>query len=239
MFKTIVSAVFLMFAIIHPASAHDAWIGNRDGTLVILYGHGGKTEAYNPDGVQAAKAFDAKGQDVAVEIVKGKDEVTLSPKEKPAFVAAIYEGGYFVKTTDGWKKMKKTEAKGKFDVVEAVKSRKCCKSFLSAGDAYGKQVGQFFEIVPQKDPATVKSGDTLPVKVFLEGKPFEGAVVATGGDHAADSKDAVKTDKDGMASVKIEKSGPQLVKANDKISVKGDPDADVMYLSSTITFDAQ
>jgi nickel transport protein len=238
MFKTIVPAVFLMLAVIHPASAHEVWIGAQDGNVAVLYGHDNKTEPYDLANVQAPKAFDAKGKDVSVEIVKGKDGATLSPKDKPAFVAVIYEGGYFVKTTEGWKKMKKSEAKGKFELVEAVKSRKCCKGFLAEGDAYAKPIGQYFEILPQKDPATLKSGDTLPIKVLLDSKPLEGALVALGADHASD-KDALKTDKDGNATVKIEKSGPQLLKVNHKASVTDDPEADVMYLSSTITFNAR
>ena len=93
--------------------------------------------------------------------------------------------------------------------------------------------------MPQKDPATVKVGDKLPIKVVFDGKPVEGAIITTGGGHASDSKDPLKTDKDGMASVTMEKAGLQMVKASYKVPIKDDPDADVLSLASTMTLSFQ
>ena len=82
---------------------------------------------------------------------------------------------------------------------------------------------------------TVRVGDKLPIKVIFDGKPVEGAIITTGGGHASDTKNPLKTDKDGMASVTIEKAGFQMVKASHNVPIKDDPDAGHAPLASTVT----
>jgi len=236
MFKRILFAVLLLLPVTKIVLAHDTWIEKRNGQLLVLRGHGGDVEAYDPALVKEARAIDAKGEAVEIEIVNNKENALLSTKGDPAIVGALYDSGYWLKTTDGWKKATKREGKGKYNIVESIKSKQWCKNILGATSESSKSVGQRFEAVPQKDPTTVRAGDKLPIKVVLDGKPVEGAVITTGGGHASDKKDLLKTDKDGIANVMIEKAGFQMVKANHKIPVKDDPDADVLDLSSTITF---
>ena len=236
MFKRILFAVIMLLSATQIVLAHDTWIEKRNEQLLVLRGHGGEVEAYDPALVKEAKALDAKGQAVEIEIVNNKENALLTTKRDSAIVGALYDSGYWLKTTDGWKKATKREGKGKYNIVESIKSKQWCKNILGATSESSKSVGQRFEVVPQKDPTTVRAGDKLPIKVIWDGKPVEGAVITTGGGHASDKKDLLKTDKDGIANVMIEKAGFQMVKANHKIPVKDDPDADVLDLSSTITF---
>jgi nickel transport protein len=205
--------------------------------LLVLRGHGGQAEAYDPALIAEAKGLNAKGQAVEMEIVKNKENASLSPKGSPAIIGALYDSGYWLKTTDGWKKATKREGKGKYEIVEALKSKQWCKCVLASTPESSKPVGQRFEIVPQKDPTTVTAGEKLPIKVVFDGKPAEGAIVAAGGGHESDKKDPLKTDKDGMAIIIVEKPGPQLVKATLSIPIKDDPDADQLHVASTMTFD--
>jgi nickel transport protein len=123
--------------------------------------------------------------------------------------------------------------------VESLKSKQWCKSFLAASDENLKPLEQQFELVPQKDPTTVRVGDKLSMKVIFDGKPVQGAIITTGGGHASDTKDALKTDKEGMVTVSIEKPGSQLIKATYTTPTKDDPDADTLSLAATISFNAQ
>lgn len=219
--------------------AHDTWIENKNGELLVLRGHGGAAEAYDPTLVKEAKAVDAKGQPVELQIVKNKENASLSPKGSPVVVAALYDSGYWLKTTDGWKKATKREGKEKYTIVESLKSKQWCKNFLGASDQCLKPVGQRFEVVPQKDPTAARVGDKLSIKVIFDGKPVEGAIITTDGAHASDKKDQLKTDKDGLANVTVDKGGLQLIKASHKVPAKDDPDADVLSLASTITFEVK
>ena len=239
MLKRILFAVLLLAPATQFALAHDTWIQKRDGQLLVLRGHDGSVEAYDPTLVKEPKATDVKGQVVAMEVVKNKENTTLSPKGDPAIVAALYDSGYWLKTTDGWKKATKREGKGKYDIVQSLKSQQWCKSLLAATAESSKPVGQRFEVVPEKDPASVRMGDQLPIKVIFDGKPVEGAIITTGGGHASDTKSPLKTDKDGMASVTIEKAGFQMVKASHQLPIKDDPDADVLSLAATLTYETK
>jgi len=235
MFKTIIFIVLLLLSATPFTSAHDAWFIPKDGGLIMVYGHGEKLEQYDPEKVKDVKALDCDGHAVQVEVSKQKESASVASKAKPAVITACFEGGYGVKTSDGWKKMTKREAQGKHSVVEALKSRKFCKALLTPCESFSKPLGQMLEIVPEKNPFAVKPGEALPVKVLLDGKPLEGAVVTTG-----DSKDAkVETDKAGKASVVIAKPGLQLIVGSYKAPLKDDPDADVLALSSSLTFAAK
>ena len=239
MFQRIAFTVLLLLLASQFALAHDTWIEKRDGQLLVLRGHRGEVEAYDPALVKEAKALDAKGQVLEVEIVKNKENASLSPKGDPTIIGALYDSGYWLKTTDGWKKATKRDGKDKYTIVQSLKSKQWCKSYLGTSDQSSKPLGQGLEVVPQKDPAALKTGDKLPIKVVFDGKPVEGAIITTGGGHESDNKDPLKTDKDGMASVTVERPGLQMAKATYKVPMKDDPDADELSLASTMTFVVQ
>jgi nickel transport protein len=237
MFRVFLLLFVLLLFSVQQASAHDAWFVQKDGGLTLAYGHGKKLDPYDPTKVKDAKGYDSKGQAVAVQIVNGKESVSIPLEDKPAIVTALFDGGYGVKTTDGWQKLTKREAQGKYSIVEALKSRKYSKALLRPCEVPAKPVGLDFEIVPDKDPFSVKPGDSLPLRVFLNGKPLEGAVIKTGDSGHSASQSEIKTDKEGKTSVVIAKPGLQLIVASHKIPLKDDPDADTLSLSSSLTFD--
>ena len=85
MFRTIlISGLMILLAgqLIH---AHDTWIDKRDGQLLVLRGHGygQDVEAYDPSLVKDAKALDAQGRAVGVEIKQNKENASLLPKGNP------------------------------------------------------------------------------------------------------------------------------------------------------------
>jgi nickel transport protein len=237
MFKHFFPVFIMLLLGFQQAAAHDAWLQQKDGGLILGYGHGGKLEAYDPEKVKDGKAVDCKGATVPMTIEKQNDGVAMAAKGAPATVTALFDGGYGVKTTEGYKKMTKREAQGKFSMVEASKSRKYAKAMLTPCDGFAKPVGLVFEIVPEEDPFAAKPGQALPVKVLLDGKPVEGAVIKTGDAGHSEQKDVVKTDKDGKASATITKPGFQLIVASFKTPLTDDPDADVLSLSTALTFE--
>ncbi|MBI5252094.1 MAG: DUF4198 domain-containing protein [Desulfomonile tiedjei] len=234
------SLLFLLVAVtLQQASAHDAWFIPKDAGLTVAYGHGEKLDPYDPAKVKDAKGYDRKGQPVAVQMVAAKESASISSKEKPAIVTALFDGGYGVKTADGWQKLTKREAQGKYSIVEALKSQKYSKAILTPCDTCTKPVGLAFEIVPEKDPFSVKPGDALPLSVILNGKAIEGAVVKTSEAAHSGAKDQLKSDKDGKANVVVGKPGFQLIVASYKTPLKDDPDADVLSLSTSLTFETK
>jgi nickel transport protein len=228
--------VILFLFLVQQVAAHDAWLSPSDQGLKVLYGHGEKIDPYDPNKVKDAKAFDCIGNSLPVEVLKQKDSASLTFKSKPGVVTVIFDGGYGVKTTDGWKRMTKREATGKFDIVKAYKSKKYAKAMLTSCESYSRPAGLDFEIVPEQDPFSIKAGSSIPVKALLNGKPLEGAIFKIPG---ADKKETVTGDKDGKAKIPIKKAGLQTLVASFKRPLEDDPDADVLSLSSSLTFETK
>ncbi|WP_435546944.1 DUF4198 domain-containing protein [Desulfobacterium sp. N47] len=151
----------------------------------------------------------------------------------------FFDGGYGVKTTEGWKRLTKREAKGNFEIIESFRSQKYSKTMLSPSDVSSKPLGLRLEIVPQKNPFAIKVGETLPIKALFEGKPLQGATIKAGCTYERKLKEYQATDKDGIANIVIEKSGNQIIATSYKTPLKDDPDADTLSLSTNIVFEVK
>lgn len=118
--------------------------------------------------------------------------------------------------------------------------RKHSKTFLLVGDAkadtsWREPVGMFLEIVPEKDPTTLKAGDEFPVRVFKDGKPFAGfslGIVAEG-----DTKGSIKkTDAAGRVTFRLDKAGRWLLRGTD-LQKSATPDVDWKSDFTTLTIE--
>ncbi len=236
MLKRVLFAVLFLFLAAQLVLAHNLWIEKRDGNFVLLYGHGTKFDPYDPQKVKEAKSFDAKGHVLPVERGRQKEGVTFQSKGTPAILTAFLDNGCWIKTTDGWKNIGRREVKGKYTIVDAIRSWKYAKALLTPCGIVSKPAGLDFEIVPEKDPFLLKPGEALPVKVLLHGKPLEGVVISHS-DAGHSSKDGLKTDKNGKANVVISKSGAHLIIGVYDKPLKDDPDVDRLLLATSLTFE--
>jgi nickel transport protein len=212
--------------------AHDAWVAKDGDVLVVTYGHGDKLEAYKPAYVKAAKAFNATGTEISTAITAQATRAILAPAQAPAMTMVFFDSGAWVKTPEGHKNVSKREAK---DVISSLKSQKYSKNVWQWNDRFSQPMGGKMELVPLKNPLSLKAGDKLPFQVLYEGKPLAGATVAAAGVE----KDRLKTDANGRAVVAIEKKGFNLVSATRKTDIPKDPDADVLYEAANITFEVK
>lgn len=148
---------------------------------------------------------------------------------------------HWVKTTDGH-----VEGKNKTQVKNAVKgiySGKFCKAIITVekpgGTVFSKVVGQDLEIIPIKDPGTLKKGDILPIKVLLKGKPAEMEVKATYDGYSSKSNVfavTIKTNKQGMGEIKIGKKGKWLIQTGCKETPADTRLYDEKMYAATLTF---
>lgn len=222
----------MFFFLVTNAFAHDAWVSKKEGQFIVLYGHGDKTETYDADKVKEVKAYSIDGNIIHVRVEKEGYPVIIKPKAGTALLSLYFDNGFWSKTPEGYKNKPKKEVP---DALESSHSIKYSKAILKWSDKFLKPIGMEMEVVPLKNPLLLKAGDLLPLKVFLNAKPIEGALINTGGHH----KDEVKTDRNGMAEVKIEDAGFQIITAKIKISLKDNPDADVLSLSANISFEVK
>lgn len=159
--------------------------------------------------MKEVKAFDRKGKEVALERKNEKDAVYLSSKSDVSIITVSFEGGYLVTTPDGKKKVTKREsAKAGMQIIDSIYSTQYAKGLISCSESITKPSGLRFEIVPLKNPCKLKPNKMLPLRIYFDGKPLEGATVETEND-----AEAGKTDKDGNFSIKITEKGMCIVLA--------------------------
>lgn len=95
---------------------------------------------------------------------------------------------------------------------------RCAKSIVAAGvggevAGFDRVLGFTLELVPLKNPSSVRRDEELPVKLLFQDRPLEGAqVVAMSADQPA-QRQTLRTGKDGVVTFKLNAHGAWLVKA--------------------------
>lgn len=234
--KVIVLTLALILVSVAVLCAHDAWVAKEGDALVVKYGHGTKIEPYKPSYVKGAKAYNASGKEMAVNIKPQKTRAILVPSKPPALVTVIYNSGAWVKTPEGWKNISKPEAKKQGKVVlDSDTSVKYSKALWQWHNRFSKPLGGKMELVPLKNPLSLKVGEKLPFQLLYNGKPLASAAVKAEGY----GKGEVKTDAKGRAEIVIKKKGPNLVGATNRTPTPKDPNADVLVESANLSFEVK
>jgi nickel transport protein len=229
----LVLVVILLFT--QSASAHHLWIEKEGDRFIVGWGHPPKIDSYEPSRVKEIRAFNKKGKEVTLERKDEKDKVCLSPKGDISMITLSFEGGNLVSTPDGKKRLTKREAqKAGLQVVDSFYSLQFAKSLFGYSHAITKPAGMKFEIVPLKNPLTLKAVEVLPVKVLFDGKPLEGVPIDIGV-----HKEAGKTSKDGIANIKITGQKMQVILAKYRIPDRDNPDADYLSYTTVLTFEVK
>jgi len=247
----------LSVLVCQPTWAHDLWItmdadqlkNGGQGVAAVFSSHhfpAPVADYMAPERTDKIFFITPGGKQVAAKKAKdGRFEPQSALTENGTYVAvAIPVNGFATKTTEGYQR-----GKSKKDVTNAIQcrfSQKFAKAVFSkgngGGNAFSQPMGHAMEIIPMKDPAALKAGDTLPVKVLLEGKPARTYIYGT---YAGFSESAntyaytTRTDKEGVAQIKMLHNGDWLLLAKME---EGYPDAAVCDLKSwaaSLTFAIQ
>jgi nickel transport protein len=215
------------------AGAHGIWIAERHGTQAVVYGHGASDEAYDPQKLKTVSAKDMDGEAVAVEIRRQDDHALLDVPENAVVVSTIFDNGFWAEGPDGkWVNKPKAEVPG---AKQSSKSQKFAVAILDHLRKKPQAQGLPFEIVPLMDPTILAAGNDLPVQVLFDGKPVKGVSVTA--DYVTDSHAApVKTNAEGIATIKIRNAGLNVVGAAHSSPTPDSSDADKLSYFTTLTF---
>ena len=95
---------------------------------------------------------------------------------------------------------------------------KYAKAILTTGDddVACRIVGLKMELVPERNPATVKPGERLPIRLLLDGEPVAGARISISCDRlqAGAYFSHVRTDEEGRAEIELPVSGYWFVRSH-------------------------
>ena len=116
------------------------------------------------------------------------------------------------------------------------------KTFVRVGDptsdrSWAEPVETFLELVPEKDPTTLKAGDDFPVRVLKDSKPFGGFSLnaVSAGETKGETR---KTDSDGRATFRLGKEGRWLFRGTD-IRKSNQPETDWESDFTTLTLEVK
>ena len=237
-----------------PACAHDMWLEVRDYTpqtgeditLTLAYDHYFPTRGFmDKENLEEIYILDQEGNKITIESytdVEFKGDKPLR-KEGTYVIAAKKKGGFFTKTTEGYKRGQ--SKKGLKNVIKCTYSAKYSKAIVNVGKAGGKTfskvLGHDLEIVPLADPGALVQGDYLPIKVLLKGQPLtSNHVFATYMGFSTEKNTfayATKTNKEGIAKIKMLQSGVWLLTTSYTEHYPDPAECDQYKFSSTLTFE--
>ena len=214
-------------------SAHGLWTEERRGNIEVVYGHGAEDNAFKPQKISGAWAYDASGKMIPVSVERLADHARLKPLKPPAVMAVALNNGMWSQTADKkWINEGRSKVPG---ATEATQTFKYSLAIYQPGARLPKLDQIKLLILPEVDPLTVGPGKSLPVRVLLDGKPAAG-VKLIGDYRSAPNTLSTETDKDGRAQVLVRNEGLNVIAAQVEVPVKDSVDVDSRGLFSSLTF---
>ena len=250
----VISLTLVLGATCYQAGAHDMWLEVRDYTpavgdeisLTLGYGHYlPAREFMDRKNLEEIYILDEKGNKIGMKAyseVEFKGEKSLK-KEGTYLVVAKKKGGFFTKTTEGYKRGQ--SKKGLKNVIKCTYSAKYSKAIVNVGKTGGKTfskaLGHELEIIPLTDPGNLQEGDYLAIKVMFKGKPLSSTHVFGTYLGFSTEKNAfaytTKTSKEGIAKIKMLKSGVWLITTSHIEDYPDPKECDQYKFASALTFE--
>ncbi|WP_433738709.1 DUF4198 domain-containing protein [Pseudomonas putida] len=221
----------LLFAT--EVSAHGLWTEQRRGNIEVIYGHGAEDDAFKAQKISGAWAYDVNSKMIPVTVQRLADHARLQPLKPPAVIAVALNNGMWSQTAE-----KKWINEGRSKVPGAIESTQTFKYSLAIYQLGAKlpKLDQIkLLILPEVDPLTVGPGQSLPVRVLLDGKPAAG-VKLVGDYRNTPSTLITETDADGRAQVLVRNEGLNVISAQVEVPVKDSADVTSRGLFSSLTF---
>jgi uncharacterized GH25 family protein len=236
--------VFLGFPV-STTSAHDYWImpetfhPGRDSILTAAFtaSHNYFVSEEVPDITKfRVLVVTPQGQEMPLAFSRVESQaawfqVPISGEGTYTISAVTTVPDYYSKTTDGWKPGRKSELENVVSSGKYIKSIKTLITVGTASDSYKNALGHAIEMVPQENPSVLKVGQELPVLVMYQGKPAKDVPVFgiyqgyKPKDHS-DQPVKTKTNANGIARIKVDRSGPWVVFAKYEFDTPGNPHTD-------------
>ena len=246
MYKNQIAALTLYF-ILAPALAHDFWIEPDEFTPVAEQvvavslregvGFKGNTLPYIKtwfadfsitDSTGRHNVESIQGNDPAAEIVAASGAQLLGYQSQPSFVEL--EAAKFNKylETEGIEFIREErESRGESQSPAPEYFVRCAKALLQTGpvndDVYKSKLGYKLELIPQSNPYALNENNELVFQLIYDDAPIKNRLVQAFNKSDPEVIQKVRTDANGMATVKIDRTGIWLVKAVQIIPIKGRP----------------
>lgn len=213
-----------------PVLAHDLWLEQEQGELVLYEGHrhsshaGADSIAYAPGFVREALCLDTTGRTRGLAV--GKTAPWRTGETCAALRVAV-SSGYWSKTP--WETVNKPRDQVP-GVIKSWLSEESVKRIEHWSAGADRPLGSGLEITPAGDPLAIRPGSKLVVLVTEDGQPKAGVPVAYGEDTRG------VTGEDGRIAIRLRHGGIQLISASVDTPLT-DGKADRRIRSASLQFD--
>jgi uncharacterized GH25 family protein len=211
-----------------PAAAHDIVLQPQSSGLSVRYGHPKDWQPLELRKLVELQAFGGQAEPRDLQpALKAKgllyelSSAALGKEQgKALLLAARYDNGLWarVRLPGSAKLVAVNTTRVMLPEAEFVSNNlKFAKALLPAANDDGlhmRRLGHLLELVPQRNPATLKPGEPLPVLVLFKGQPLAGAGVEVSNLVDAVPEDQIRrytTDAQGIAQVVLREKGIQML----------------------------
>ena len=247
---SIILAGMLITLTAASAQAHMLWFNTNQHKadpgetvwLEIGWGHKyPRHEAIKEGWIEDVYALTPNGEKIAVEKIFPAFYRFTPTVEGTYRIIANLKSGFLSITKQGHKLGSKKDVT---DVVSCFQYIMNAKALIEVGgkkDGFSRRSEELLEIIPLKDPASLKLGDTLPLKIMFQGKPLaETKLQGTYSGFKANEKNhwalEKNSDSEGIVRVKLSTKGQWLFKTGHKIPYPDKAEADEYSYSTSLTF---
>ena len=252
LFKHFVGGILTIFILSFTSVvyAHGLWLNvshsyvEVGGTTEVFmgYGHSYPFQGFMP--VEDVEKFQLITPSGRMELLEPKAEGTeIKISEEGTYLAAVErKASFYTKTPSGSVRKNK---KGIPDAISCSRSEKFGKTVFvgeeAGGNSYKKELGHSLEIIPLKDPATLRQGDYLPLKILFEGKAVPkytfiyGSYLGFSTEYKTYAY-AAPTNNEGLAKLRILTPGIWEVAVYHKVPAPDSTECDEYNYISILTF---
>jgi uncharacterized GH25 family protein len=246
----LVLTLALTAALVLPLSsqAHMLWLltdkeapkVNKPVQVEIGFGHKfPKDEEIKAERLGPVKAIGPNGQELALKKLSATAYGFTPPAAGVYVITAQLVPGFVCRTAKGMKMGTKKEFPEANVCFRFDMGGKTLVNVGNSKQGFDRCVAKTLEILPLKNPATLKVGATLPVKVMFKGKPLAGAEIKYTHDGWSDPNKPFgtlgKTNAQGEIQVKLDKPGRWLLIASHKTPYDKPQVCDENFFSTSLT----
>ncbi len=190
-----------------------------------------------PDGNKIPLKLESTGE-------KGVKPISINLKKQGTYMAVLELKTFVTKTINGYFYKPKNEME---NVLESFFYSSTAKAIFNIGkpkgEIYKTKLNNRLELIPLKNPSLLHEGEILPILSLLNGKKNIKSWIYATYDSFSSLKNtfawATKTNKQGIAEIKILKKGLWLVKTNKTLPYPNSEKADYFKFITTLTFFAK
>ncbi|MFP3867609.1 MAG: DUF4198 domain-containing protein [Desulfobacteraceae bacterium] len=214
---------------------------NEPVQVEIGFGHKfPKDEEIKAERLGPVKALGPDGQELSLKKISITQYELVPPAAGVYVISAQMIPGFVTRTPQGVKMQTK---KGVPDANYCFRFDMAAKTVVAAGgqqQGANRPVQSNLEILPLQDPTTMKTGDTLRVRIVFQGKPLAGAKLEFSHEGWTDPQKPFtslgKTNEKGEIQVKVDKPGWWLLTASHKTPYEDPEECDDYFYRASLTW---